>query len=109
MRNENTGLESIVTWQEALGLFTRLCAGRADISYGDRLIGSYRLPVLEARLDDPAHLLPPRRQANLHSWTECAVAMETLKGYPQERIDCQIRGLRLRRTQRSSRWQNYWS
>ncbi len=82
MRNENTGLESIVTWQEALGLFTRLCAGRADISYGDRLIGSYRLPVLEARLDDPAHLLPPRRQANLHSWTECAVAIGDSEGIP---------------------------
>ena len=75
MRNENTGLQSIVTWQEALDLFTRLCAGRADISYGDRLIGSYRLPVLEARLDDPARLLPPLKQGNLHSWTECTVSI----------------------------------
>ncbi len=75
MRNENTGLQSIVTWQEALILFTRLCAGRADISYGDRLIGSYRLPVLEARLDDPARLLPPVKQGSLHNWTECAVSI----------------------------------
>lgn len=79
MRNENNGLESIVTWQEAINLFTRLCAGRADISYGDRLIGSYRLPVLEARLDDPARLLPPQKQGNQHNWTQCTVTLGDLE------------------------------
>lgn len=84
MPNENTGLQAVVTWQEALMLFTRLCAGRADISYGDRLIGSYRLPMLEARLDDPARLLPPVKQGALHNWTECAVAIGDSEGIPSE-------------------------
>lgn len=74
MHNQNTEMDRIVTWQEALDLFTRLCGGKADITYGDRLIKSFRLPALEVRLDNPADLTPPEKQNGMHIWKHGRVA-----------------------------------
>ena len=74
MHNPNTELDRIVTWQEALELFTRLCGSKADISYGDRSVKSYRLPALEVRLDNPADLTPPEKQNGMHIWKQGRVA-----------------------------------
>ncbi len=68
-------LSGLFSWRDALGLLERLCGGRADISYGDRLIANTRLPALEVRLDAPALLFPPEVAGGVHHWAGTTVAL----------------------------------
>ncbi len=69
------GVRGTTSWHGVLDLLHRLCAGAADLSYGDRVIANRRLPSLEARLDDPARLMPPDIRENMHIWPDCKVLL----------------------------------
>lgn len=67
------------SWQSALEMLLALCDRRADISFEHRVIGAWKIPSLELRLDAPQLLhLPEQRQqgqASLECWDKGTVVL----------------------------------